>query len=148
MWKLQGAEPLVGIDQRYKMQSTDGPLNIDLLSGKIVPSGGDLRITVNRPAGVVSQRQPQDWGLKVEALDGGLIETSFAEARVAYQAPETGYQPSDAIAISTTNHWSDLVQQMFFVSSRNANPGEPASITFRGEANANGSRNWEATAPR
>jgi hypothetical protein len=157
MWKRQGVEPLVGIDQRYRLQVTDTPVNFDLLTGKIVPSGGDLRITVDRPSGIVSQRQPQDWGLKIEAVNGGLIETSFAEARVTYQAPENGYQPSDTLAVSTTNHWSDLVQQMLFVSSRNgqvyskvfvslsinANPDETASVTFRGAANANASRNWE-----
>lgn len=162
MWKLQGAEPLVRIDQHYKIESTSGPANFDLLAGKIVPNGGDLRITVNRPLGVVSQRQPQDWELKVEAVDGGLIKTSFAEARVTFQAPEAGYRPSDLLVMSATNHWSDLVQEMFYLNSRNghvyskvflsfrinANPDEPSLVSFRGEANANASRNWEATAPQ
>jgi len=160
MWKLQGAEPLTGINQRYKLRPTDAPVNFDLLAGKIVPSGGDIKITVSRPPGVVSQSNPQDWSVKVEAVDGGLIETSMTDARVTYAAPDNGYQPSDALIMSTTNHWSDLVQQMYFVTSRNgqvfskvflsmdvnANPDDPMSVTFRGTANASGSRNWEADA--
>jgi hypothetical protein len=162
MFKLQGAEPLVGIDQRFRIPVTGTPTYFDLLAGKIVPNGGDLSVTVERPAGVVSQQQPQDWGLKIEAVDGGLIETSFVEARVTFQAPENGYQPSDTIHMSTTNHWSNLDEQMFFLSSRkgqvyskvylsfliNPNPQDPAAISFRGAANANASRNWEATIPQ
>ena len=160
MWKLQGAEPLVGIDQHYKLPVTGAPVSFDLLAGKIVPTGGDLRITVNRSPGVVSQRNPQDWSVQVEAVDGGLIETSVEDARVAYAAPDNGYQASDTMEVSTNNHWSNLAQQMFFMSSRNgqvfskiflsfginANPDDPMSVTVRGVANANGSRNWEGDA--
>ena len=84
----------------------------------------------------------------------------MADARVAYVAPDNGYQPSDTLVMSTTNHWSDLVQQMYFVTSRNGqvfskvflsmgvnmNPEDPMSVTFRGVANASSSRNWEADA--
>jgi hypothetical protein len=42
MWKLQGAEPLTGIDQRYKFPYTPEPVNVDLLAGRLVPTGGDL----------------------------------------------------------------------------------------------------------
>ncbi len=160
MWKLQGAEPLVGIDQHYTVPVTGAPVDYDLLTGKIVPTGGDLKITVNRSPGIVSQRNPQDWSVQVEAVGGGLIETSMEDARVAYAAPDNGYQPSDTMEMSTTNHWSNLAQQMFFVTSRNgqvfskvflsfginANPDDPMSVTVRGVANANGSRNWEGDA--
>jgi hypothetical protein len=160
MWKLQGAEPLVGIDQHYKIPVTGAPVNVDLLAGKIVPSGGDLRITVSRPSGIVSQGNPQDWSVKIEPMGGGLIETSIDEARVAYAVPDNGYQPSDTIVMSTTNHWSNLAQQMLFVRSQdgqvfskvflsfgiNANPDDPMSVTVRGVANGNGSRNFEADA--
>jgi hypothetical protein len=157
MWKLQGAEPLVTIDQRYKVPYTSSALYFDLVNGKAVQAGGDIKITVSRPPGIVSQNNPQNWSVQVEAVDGGLIETSMAEARVTYVAPDNGYQPSDGLLMSITNHWSDLVQQMYFVTSRNgqvfskiflstgvnANPGDPMSVTFRGVANANRSRNWE-----
>lgn len=69
MWKLQGAEPLVSIDQHYKLHYTDAPINFDLLAGKIVPSGGDIKITVNRPAGDVISAQPA--GLERAGGSGG-----------------------------------------------------------------------------
>jgi hypothetical protein len=163
MWKLQGAEPLVNIDQHYKLPYTGAPINFDLLTGKIVPSGGDIKITVNRPAGVLSGRNPQDWGLEIEAVDGGLIETSVAEARVTYAAPDSGYEPSETFTMSNSNNtWYEAVHQMFFVQSRNGqvhgkvsfsfrinqNPDDVMNVTFSGVASTNGSRNWEATIPQ
>lgn len=160
LWKLQGAEPLAGINQRYKVRFTNEPVIFDLVSGKIVTNGGDVKITLNRPDGIISQQSPQDWGARVEAVKGGLIRTSMADARVTYEAPTTGYETSDQLTASTTNHWTDLLQQAYFLKSRNGQafskvfisidintrPGDPVSITFRGMANANSSRNWEGTA--
>ena len=157
---MEGSESLLAINDRFKCQFTDGSLNFDLLTGKIVPIGGDIKITLNRPVGEVSQRNPQDWSVQVEVVNGGLIETSSTTARVTYTAPEVGYQPSDTLVTSITNHWSDLIQQMYFVSSRNgkvfskiflsmtvnAHQDDPVSVSFRGIANANNSRNWEADA--
>jgi hypothetical protein len=163
MWKLQGAEPLVGIDKNYKLHYTDAPMNFDLVAGKIVPVGGDLKITVSRSAGEVSEHNPQDWSVQVEAVDGGLIETSVGESRVTYAAPEDGYQPSAAFVMSTAAHsWHGAFDQMFFVESRggkvyskvrlmfgiNDTPDGFMDITFSGAANANGSRNWEASVPQ
>ena len=51
MWKLQGAKPLVNIDQHYKLPYTSAPINFDLLTGKIVPDGGDIKLTVSRSPG-------------------------------------------------------------------------------------------------
>ena len=161
MWKLQGAEPLVSIDQRFKLHYTNAPMNFDLLAGKIVPAGGDIKITVNRPAGDISERNRQDWGFTIEVVDGGLIESGGDEG-VTYAAPEEGYQPSDTLTASSNKHGIELIQQSFFVKSRNgqvyskvfvsfdinANPDDLMSISFRGAANTHGSRNWEATIPQ
>ena len=162
MCKLQGAELLVGIDQHYRLEVTGAPVNFDLLAGKIVTSGGDIQITVKRPQGVISEHNQQGWGVLVTAVDGGLIQTTVAESRIEYWAPEAGYKPSCEFVLSTTNHtWSGGIHEMFFVESRgggafskiflsfniNENPEGLASVTFRGAANTNGSRNWEATVP-
>jgi len=56
MWKLQGAEPLVNINQHYKLHYTNAPINFDLLAGKIVPAGGDIKLTVTRSPGIMSGR--------------------------------------------------------------------------------------------
>ena len=163
MWKLQGAKPLVSIDQHCKIPYTTAPINFDLLAGQIVPSGGDIKITVSRPAGIISGRAPKDWSVQIEAVDGGLIETSVGEARVTYAAPNSGYEPSKKFTMSNSNNtWYEAVHQMFFVQSRNGevygkvnfslrinqNPDDSMSITLSGVASTNGSRNWEASIPQ
>ena len=160
MWKLQGAEPLANINQDYELHYTSAPINFDLVEGIIVSTGGDVRITVNRPAGEVSEHNPQDWGFEIEAVDGGLIETSGKEEAVTFAAPENGYQSSDTLSASSNHHGIGIIQQAFFVQSRNGQvysklglsfginekPDGFMNITFSGVANTNSSRNWEATA--
>jgi hypothetical protein len=163
MWKLQGAEPLVDISKEYKLPFTGAPINFDLVAGKIVPIGGDVKITVKRAAGEVSEHNPQDWSVQVEAVDGGLIETTVAESRATYAAPQDGYEPNTAFEMSTaTQSWHAAVDQMFFLESRNGKvfskvrlifgindtPDGFMDITFSGVANTNSSRNWEATVPQ
>jgi hypothetical protein len=159
MWKLQSAEPLVGIDKTYKLPYTAAPINFDLLTGQIVPSGGDIQITVNRPVGVISGRNPQNWSIQIKVIDGGFIVTSWGDAQTTYSAPESGYEPSGTFE---NNNGIDTLDQMFFVQSRNGQvyskvhlllginemPDGFMYITIKGVANANGSRNWEATAPQ
>lgn len=158
MRKLQGAEPLVGIDQHYKLPYTNAPLSFDLLAGKIVPSGGDLKLTVNRASGVMSGRNRLDWSVEVEAVDGGVMDSGGQEA-VTYAAPESGYAPSNTFTFSTNApaKWSGGFNQGFFVMSRhgqvygkvglsfriNESPDDFMYITLGGVASTNGSRNWE-----
>ena len=162
MWKLEGAEPLLGIDKDYKLHYTEEPINFDFITGKTVLNGGDMKIKISRPEGIVSQRNPQDWSIEIEAVEGGLIETSVGASRVAFIAPENAYQPRDNLAMQTNNHWSDVFDQSFYIMSRkgqiysklrltiaiNDTPDGFVYIKFTGVANTNGSRNWEATAPQ
>jgi hypothetical protein len=159
MWKLHGAEPLVSIDKTYKLKYTGAPIHFDLIAGQSVPSGGDLTIGVNRPVGVISGHNPQDWSIDVEVADGGFIESSPGESATTYAAPESGYQPSGRFG---KNNGPDLVDKMFFMQSRNGQvyskihllfgindtPDGFMYITFNGVANTNTSRNWEASAPQ
>jgi hypothetical protein len=158
MWKLQGAEPLSGISKTYKLHYTNQPIYFDLLTGAIVSNGGDIKITVNRPAGIISQRNPQVWSVKFEAVDGGLMDSSGTET-ITYSAPETGYLASRTILSSDklptsgpSGFWTG-----FYVKSRNGqvytklavdisineNPDDLMHIGFGGIANTNSSRNWE-----
>jgi hypothetical protein len=152
----------VSINQHYKLRYTEAPINFDLLAGQIVPGGGDVKITMNRPTGTISEHNPQDWGFTIEAVNGGLIETADKEWRVTYAAPETGYQPSNVLSASSNRHGIGGIQQGFFVQSRNGKiyskvgisfginetPDGFMEVTFSGMANTNGSRNWEATVPQ
>ena len=157
MWKLQGAELLLSINQQYKLGYTPTPIYFDLLAGKIVPDGGDVKITVDRPAGVVSGSNPQDWSLKIEAVNGGLMDSGGQEA-VIYAAPEGGYQPGETFTMSTSsNTWYQAVHPGFFFTSRNgqvygklgvsfhinSEPDGLMAVSFGGVANTNGSRNLE-----
>jgi hypothetical protein len=158
MWKLQGAEPLLSIDQRYKLPYKSDPVYFDLIAGKVVPSGGDLKLTVNRSPGVISGRSRLDWSLQIEAVDGGVMDAAGQE-RIIYAAPDSGYQQSMTFTFSTNapNKWSGGFTQGFLLTSRsgqvygkvglsfdiNDAPDEPMTATFRGIANTNHSRNWE-----
>jgi hypothetical protein len=164
MWKLQGAQPLIAINKQHKLSYTDKPVHFDLLAGQIVTSGGDIMITVNRSEGVVSSRTMQDWSVQVEAVDGGLVRTDIDKARATYILPEDGYQLHDMFIMSTNppHKWFGGIDQMYFVRSRggkvyskvnvsvaiNHNPGDPVWVEFRGSANPNGGRNFEADAQR
>ncbi|HEV2210255.1 MAG TPA: hypothetical protein VG167_15870 [Verrucomicrobiae bacterium] len=158
MWRLQGAEPLLVIEQHYKLPYTSEPIYFDLLVGKVVPGGGDVKLTVNRSPGVISGRNRLAWSVQIEAVGGGVMDSAGLE-RIIYEAPDTGYQPSMTFIFSTNvpNKWSGGFDQGLFLTSRNDQvyskvalsfdindaPGEPMAVGFRGIANANHSRNWE-----
>jgi len=161
MWQLQGAEPLLSIRQRYKLAAGGAAANIDLLTGKIVPSGGDLRIAVSRSPGVLSAENPGDWGVQIEAVDGGIMDAG-EQGPVTYWAPESGYQPrlSFSSSTNTPHHWSlNLASDVFLISRSgqvhssfgmtvmiNRRPEGLLNVELYGVANTNGSGNWEAMA--
>ena len=164
MWKLQGAEPLVGINKTFKIPYTGPPINFDLLTGQIVPAGGDIKLTVSRSAGVMSGRNRLDWSVQVEAVNGGVMDAGGQEG-VTYAAPQDGYQPSMVFAFSANTppyKWAGGFDQGFFIQSRNGQvysklglgfeiniaPDDFMYVTFSGVASTNGSRNWEATVPQ
>jgi hypothetical protein len=158
MWKFEGPEPLLKINQRHKFDYKDAPINFDLLTGQTVQNGGDIRIIVERVQGILSSRNRQDWSIKIEATDGGIMDAAGQEV-VTYWAPETGYEPYVLLTFSTNApyKWAEGFTKGFFVESRkgqiysklgisfgiNRNPDDAMDITFSGVANTNGSRNWE-----
>ena len=160
MWKLQGAEPLAAIDQRYQFYyATNSPLYFDFINGEMVPSGGDLKLTINRPAGYLSPDAPQDWSVEIEGVDGGLMEVTPGQWQTTYWAPVDGYQPKIELLMSAhgSQAWSGSMAASFFVQTReggvytklnlkvgiNYNPDDPVTIELHGIANTNGSCNWE-----
>ena len=161
MWKLQGAEPLVGISKEYRLPFTGTPLFFDLLSGKASDSGGDLQVIVTRVAGSLSKRNPGDWSIELRPVNGGILESDDATCRVTYQAPAEGYQDGYLVQMNHDDRaWYDNVDKVLFLKSRggqvysklsfefriNNEPNGLMWFQFKGVANANGSRNWEATA--
>ena len=122
-------------------------------------SGGDLEVKIHRPDGIISQQHPQAWSIDFGVVDGGFIETTPENSAGTFAAPELGYQAHGNFG---GNNGPDLVDKTLFIQSRkdqvyskvhllfqiNNTPDEFMSVTIRGVANTNGSRNWEATAPQ
>jgi hypothetical protein len=75
MWKLQGSEPLVDIAKEYKISYTSQPIYFDLAEKKIVQSGGDLKITVNRPDGIISASSGMFWEFFIERDKGPILRS-------------------------------------------------------------------------
>jgi hypothetical protein len=163
MWKLQGAEPLVDISKEYKLPFTSVPIFFDLVAGKVVPTGGDLEVVVTRAPGPVSKKSPGDWSIDLKPVNGGILESDFRTAQITFEAPADGYQDNYLVQMNRDDPaWHDGFDRQFFLKSGdgrvyskfylvfgiNREPNEPLYFQFRGVANANGSRNWEATAPQ
>jgi hypothetical protein len=163
MWKLQGAEPLASIDRKYQIHYTaNSPLCFDFIAGAMVPSGGDIKISIIRPPGFVSPRNPQDWRVEVDGIEGaqgGLMDVTPGQWRTTYWAPADGYQPGIVYLMSDSppQEWSGNLDAALFCQTRsggvytklnlkigiNSDPDDPVTIELHGIANTNGSCNWE-----
>jgi hypothetical protein len=163
MWKLQWAEPLIGINKEYKLPFIGTPILFDLVSGKVVPIGGDLEAIITRAPGVITQRRQNhgDWSIELLPVNGGIIESDYHTSQVTFEAPADGYQDNYFIQMNHDDPgWYDNIQKAFFMTSRNGqvyskfslgfkindDPNGTMYFQFKGVANTNSSRNWEATA--
>src|SRR5262245_57560232 len=73
MWKVRRAEPLIRIDQQFKLPPNQGPIFVDLVRGLIADNAGDLKLIVERSRGPLSKTDPADWSLQIEAIGGGIL---------------------------------------------------------------------------
>ena len=163
MWKLQGAESLVDISKEYKLEFTGTPIYFDLLAGKIVPTGGDLEAVIRRAPGSLSKKEPADWSINLRPINGGIIESEYHAAQFTFEAPADGYQGDYLVQMKQDDPaWYDNLHDTFFLKSRggqvyakfnfdfmiNLEPNGLIHFRFKGVANTNSSRNWEATTPQ
>lgn len=163
MWKLQGAEALVDISKEYKVPFTTAPIFIDLIAGRIVPAGGDLEAVVTRSPGPLSKKNPADWSIHLRPVEGGIAESEYRAGQITFEAPADDYQADYLFQMNGEDPgWHDGIDKEFFLKSRNGQvyskfylvfginraPSDALYFQFRGVANTNGSRNWEATAPQ
>lgn len=159
MWKLQGSEPLAAINQQFQIPYTNAPLFFDFVAQEIVPSGGDIKITIVRPADSFSFGDPQGWRVEIEGVEGGLMQTSLENWRTTYWAPVDGYIPKialpmaedvsqnseslDAIVFAQTREGGVYTKLAIKISLNNA-PDSLVNLDLHGITNTNGSCNWEA----
>ena len=117
MWKLEGAERLIntGIGTRIPYDGT--ATYFDLLKEREVTSGGDIKVTLLRtPLQVIRGQQKYDWTATIEAVDGGVIESTD---KFMYKAPESGYEPKLTISVSAQDkRWSASKNVSFYLKSR------------------------------
>jgi hypothetical protein len=155
MWKMVGAERLVQKNIGTRIPYDGTSVNFDLQSGAEVKSGGDIRVTLTRtPLQIKRGQQKYDWIATVEAVSGGVIESSD---EFMYRAPENGYEPKLTVSVSAdAPNWSSEKGVAFYLKSRGGKTygrvkaefftdSEKPTTIFNVEAytNPSGSRNLE-----
>lgn len=155
MWKQAGAETLVrnGIGRAIPYNGT--PTSFDLMGGRVVANGGDLRVTlVRNPQAIQWGQRNYEWTVTIEALDGGLIASNDEQM---YRAPAEGYQPRLVVHMPANDpDWTDSKDIAIYLKLRggryygrselklmvgSVRPVTPFSITSY--LNPSGSRNLE-----
>ncbi len=97
------------------------PVQVDLTTGQIVSSGGDLIISITclQP---YSETTSSPWSLSVKVVDGGVLQVIDQNTRMEYllEAPADGY--TDGIGASYDQNSTPYRRQYegwFYVKSRN-----------------------------
>lgn len=158
MWKLQGAEELIRVDRTLRFPMTNVPIYLDLESGNQVQGGGDLKITISRGSGEISKQNPREWSVRLEAVNGGIVETDGVQFVNTFSAPETNYPAFWEHRMNPQERaWFDNLNAVFFLRSRNGQlnakfrffirmnktDSDKVGMQISGLVNAHGSRNWE-----
>lgn len=158
MWKLQGPQSLVKIGIGGYIPCNGTSVSFDLLTGKSMPSGGDLTVTFVRNPQNIQGVQKFAWKAVVQVNNGGLVDIND---QYPNEAPTDGYQsqviidmPQDALS------WFDSLNRSYYWKGRGGqyygrfsvqifaaftHPNVP--FTLSGYANPSGSRNLELAVP-
>jgi len=125
------------------------PVELNLLNGTLAPTGsGQLKLEFWRDISDM-KKQPFDWKLQLSMPSGGLVPT---DEEFAFQAPESGYQPSIVIDMPATNQdWLGEVRSKYYVQLPDGKYGRidfyllPRNgvFTVSSSINPTGSRNLE-----
>ena len=160
VWRKGPIESLVADQVKCEGGDRAGrPFVVDLLHADArqdPAAAGDVRVAISCPDDPRGRRGPFDWTFAIEAVDGGLVETTDL---FPFLAPESGYRPRYEYAMradGSAGPRSDEVQRTYYLRSRNgqvyaalrvyARPGSGAGplVFIRYVANPAGSRNLEA----
>jgi hypothetical protein len=152
MWKLRGAEPLIYSGINAKIPHDGTPIAFDMATGK-TSSGGDFRVILTQnPLEVKNGWEKFDWSVKVEILNGGLMEESDA---YPYWAPADGYQPTFEFNESTNavkwlggvqkkNFYIRTAQGQYGIMQFSVYPGRsPTGLDVNFTINPSGTQNLE-----
>ena len=155
MWKQQGPEPLVHFDYARAALPVNGtPISFDLLTGKKLPAGGDLVLTLERQPEHIQRGQRFDWKAILEVPSGGVAEVGDAYPN---EAPADGYDAQFVIDMpANSKDWQSSVTRNFYVKARGGKlyaritlritadyEPPPTGVTMEAFVNPSGSRNLE-----
>lgn len=118
IWKQMGAEELIERNLKYKLTTEGRSYGLDLLNGAQAKADAitDIRVSMTAPS-VIKPHVKYDWNFVLEAVEGGLIETSDD---YMYLAPLDGYVSRIQVSFSASDaNWSDNFRKRFYVMSRN-----------------------------
>jgi hypothetical protein len=143
-----------GMGQIAQLRHDGTPVEIDLLKGEKVSAGsGQLKLELWRDVSNAKANK-FDWKCHVSVPGGGLIETPD---EFAFQAPESGYQPSIVIDMPASNqNWREDVRTKYYVQLPDGKYGRidfyllayNGVLTVQSTINPSGSRNLEPTEPQ
>jgi hypothetical protein len=115
------SEQLTQFRKNFTAPNTGAPVRVDLTTGQIVSTGGDLIISVTclEP---YSEMKSSPWSLSVKVVDGGMFQIGDQNTRMEYlqQAPAGGY--TDGVDVSYDQNSAPYRRQYegwFYVKSRN-----------------------------
>lgn len=138
-----------GFTQIWQLHHDGTPIELDLLNGsRNVGGSGQLKLEFWRDISDL-HKQPFDWKLQLSVSGGGLtpIDEEFA-----FQAPESGYQPSVVIDMPVTNQdWLSELRAKYYIQLPNGDYGRldfyllpyNGVFTVKSWVNPTGSRNLE-----
>jgi hypothetical protein len=151
LWKLRGPETLISSEIDAHISHDGTPVVFDMTSGKQSPNG-DFRVVLSQyPLEVEKGWERFDWSIKMEILNGGLVEEDDA---YPFWAPTDGYQPTFEFSESTNAvKWLGGLQKKFYIKTAQGQYGRMQFKIFPGRSptglqanftiNPSGSQNLE-----
>jgi hypothetical protein len=103
---------------RIDRRKDGGPIELNLITGKVVPEG-EGHIRVENWSGDL-QGGRYDWRCRLSIPEGGLVE---ATAEFSFEAPLEGYRPFDEIEITVdgSGQWKSQVERKYWLKLRDGN---------------------------
>jgi len=138
-----------GFAKIAQLHRDGSPVGIDLVNGiKVAAGDGQIDLELWQDA-ADKKVNVFNWKCRVSVPGGGIVET---QEEFAFQAPESGYQPSILIDMPTTiENWQTEIRRKYYIKLPKGNYGEidfyllayNGAYTIHSVINPSGSRNLE-----
>jgi hypothetical protein len=116
--KKEEQESLLEIRRGWTARNTGEPVRIDLVTGQVVPTGGDIVVSIRCPEPYkAGDKIP--WKLVIGATGGGLVPAQAERLDYMLQAPAGGYQEFVVEHAKDADDWKPRFDGMFYLKARN-----------------------------